>query len=298
MCTAFHVILVSQFDGRNSQSEERIVGGSRCSFKDNPFFVTVMRYDLNKRCSFICGGSLLNGYLVLTAAHCLPQPKDSCREAIVVAGAPFYENSKFKQRANAQHYYIHPNYTRNQAEYDIGIIALKNPLLVTNYVKYVKLPDGEDYIYSSCKRLLAMGVGEIDIKHPFIPSSSRISKYLKCVYLNVVDCFKNGEEQANREFCARGKEEGGEDTCQGDSGGPLMCKDIQVGITSSGYGCALPKMHAYYVRVSYFKSFINEIGKMYSISVGDKLRLISSWMVYVDLIFRILTAIRDFLAAE
>jgi secreted trypsin-like serine protease len=44
------------------------------------------------------------------------------------------------------------------------------------------------------------------------------------------------------------------DTCQGDSGGPLFCiidKQVFVlGITSWGYGCAMPNYPGVYAKVS------------------------------------------------
>ena len=53
------------------------------------------------------------------------------------------------------------------------------------------------------------------------------------------------------------------DTCQGDSGGPLLMfisENVweQVGITSSGYGCARPNYPGIYTRVAAFESWINE----------------------------------------
>jgi trypsin len=58
-------------------------------------------------------------------------------------------------------------------------------------------------------------------------------------------------------LCAR-EEGGGEDSCQGDSGGPLVIRgadpngaeDIQVGVVSWGYGCAMAEYPGVYARLS------------------------------------------------
>jgi len=55
------------------------------------------------------------------------------------------------------------------------------------------------------------------------------------------------------------------DTCQGDSGGPIMyySENEQVwmlaGITSYGYGCALPNYPGVYTRVSTYIDWIQSI---------------------------------------
>lgn len=51
--------------------------------------------------------------------------------------------------------------------------------------------------------------------------------------------------------------EGGRDSCQGDSGGPLFTADlVQVGIVSTGSGCAVANVPAIYTEVAAFQSFI------------------------------------------
>ncbi|KAK2540967.1 hypothetical protein Q9233_001020 [Columba guinea] len=63
-------------------------------------------------------------------------------------------------------------------------------------------------------------------------------------------------------ICA-GHDAGGVDSCQGDSGGPLTFEDgnkwVLIGVTSFGYGCALPKRPGVYVRVTMFVDWIGKI---------------------------------------
>lgn len=46
--------------------EERIVGGQNASFGQFPYHVSLQRNGTHQ-----CGGSILNKYYVLTAAHCI-----------------------------------------------------------------------------------------------------------------------------------------------------------------------------------------------------------------------------------
>lgn len=61
---------------------------------------------------------------------------------------------------------------------------------------------------------------------------------------------------AEQSVCAGDRVDGGEDSCNGDSGGPLLIPDgaawLQIGIVSTGQGCALPRYPGIYTEVSNF----------------------------------------------
>ena len=65
-------------------------------------------------------------------------------------------------------------------------------------------------------------------------------------------------------ICAGNVEKGGISTCFGDEGGPLMIFNetsklwTMVGITSSGYGCAIKRLPDTFVKVSKYLRFFTQ----------------------------------------
>lgn len=75
--------------------------------------------------------------------------------------------------------------------------------------------------------------------------------------------------QITPEMLCAGYVIGGKDTCQGDSGGPLVCsyggRWYLAGVTSWGYGCAIPDYYGVYANVGNLRDWIASTMKLHSV---------------------------------
>ncbi|CAH0726146.1 unnamed protein product, partial [Brenthis ino] len=85
---------------------------------------------------FVCGASVVNQNILLTAAHCIDTCGKRCPDASVYAGNA-NKRSGFKMDVLGT--VIHENYSFNKMINDIGLILLKNQLSLNKYVKRVAL---------------------------------------------------------------------------------------------------------------------------------------------------------------
>jgi trypsin len=230
----------------------RIVGGYDVSpaFK-YPAFVSIQysgRHD--------CGGTLYNGNTVITAAHCSGDP-------VSVSSVKVHRHdlSKTDDQESGKTYKVlskkvHPKYVSTEQGYDVAIWKIDAP---AGNRTNVELDDGS--IGNVDDTLLtAIGWGSTGSG----PAKTILQEVKVPVY-NFDQCqkdyvaarltMKNPETQ----ICA-GYPEGQRDSCQGDSGGPLFVikdnKQVLVGLTSYGIGCARPKLPGVYARVSNLKDWI------------------------------------------
>uniref|UniRef100_A0A8C9HZU5 Ovochymase 1 n=1 Tax=Piliocolobus tephrosceles TaxID=591936 RepID=A0A8C9HZU5_9PRIM len=192
-----------------------------------------------------CGGSLIQGDRVVTAAHCLDSLSEKQLKNIIVISREYSLSQKDEQEQNipVSKIITHPEY--NSHEYmspDIALLYLKHKVKFGTAVQPICLPDSDDKVEPGII-CLSSGWGKIS-------KTSEYSNVLQEMELSIMDdraCnivlkSMNLPPLGRTMLCA-GFPDGGVNTCQRDSGGPLVCRRgggiwILAGITSWVVGCA------------------------------------------------------------
>ncbi|KAK7500554.1 hypothetical protein BaRGS_00008129 [Batillaria attramentaria] len=234
--------------------DDKIVGGVTMEEFEWPFMVMVeILNPKDNRFIQWCGGSILDRWTVLSAAHCF----HGFEFFTFRVRAGVYNQSEeggSEQRRDVA-------FTPSSLSNDIAIVKLASPLqLQDGVVEKVRLNG-----WSKCPRdgaictvagwgVTAEGGSSSDlplkVDVPIVSSDQCSAFYAE----------QMGPDSVGPEKLCAGEAEGGEDSCQGDSGGPFMCTCNgvlkQVGIVSYGIGCARAEFPGVYARVSYFKEWI------------------------------------------
>lgn len=223
--------------------QPRIIGGSTAG--NYPWFSVLLIRSTDG--TAMCGGSLIQPDVILTAAHCWdPDKVDSIRAIVNFRSTPLLgnEESRFVSQMIA-----HPEWSTDTHLNDILLLKLDFPI--------------ETFDVASLSSTSPM-TGEIVKAIGYGATSDKPSPdVLQQVDIPVVasnDCNDsnsyNGEIDPALQLCAG---TAGKDTCQGDSGGPLLnSAGAIVGITSMGIGCALENFPGIYTRVSYYQGWIEQ----------------------------------------
>lgn len=238
--------LSNETENVTTRNTKRIVGGRSCAEENHSFIVSLQ----NRTRHHFCGGSLLNEYWVLTAAHC------SFGDEIIAVAARDTPGQEVRKVDKA---FPHPYYKFSSFMDDIGLLKLSQPIDESKFISYVKIPEqsitGE--VNNFCPMVLVMGWGRLSAK------STTSSKTLQCVILPVlteIECrryYRPLQYVFITSMCTLSKE--GKDVCRGDSGGPVICreKEVQLGIVSFGKECGNPNSPSAYTRVDDYLTFIS-----------------------------------------
>jgi trypsin len=226
-----------------SQTDTRIIGGSE-AVEDRYSYAAYLGG---------CGGSLIARDVVLTAAHC-----GSPTSAVL---GRHNVNDSDGEVIPVRKELPHPEYNGAISnENDFKLIFLEGTPTTDNIIT-VKL-NSDPLVPSMGQDMTVMGWGIIDTA---LWISSDVLMNVEVSAISNEDCdtsegvaddgtyFTYNGAIAENMLCARAN---GKDSCNGDSGGPLVIKgdngsaDVQVGVVSWGFGCALDLFPGVYARVS------------------------------------------------
>ncbi|XP_072165248.1 apolipoprotein(a)-like [Diadema setosum] len=235
----------------NGNIMARIIGGTNAKRGNWPWQAQLVL----KGSGHYCGGTLVDEYHVLSAAHCFQRyGKRSFKVRLGEHNQRIDEGSE--QEFDIECLYKHADYDSRTTNNDIALLRLNRPAVITQHVTPACLPsEGEFQPNHQC---WISGWGNLGDSYPNTLQEARVPLLPRstCRRPNVY-----GNKLTPQMFCA-GFLQGGVDSCDGDSGGPLVCEKEGiwkvVGVTSWGYGCAQPNAPGVYAEVTQFLPWINE----------------------------------------
>ncbi|XP_058789027.1 uncharacterized protein LOC131662991 [Phymastichus coffea] len=251
---------LEDFDDDDELIFERVVRSSVAPRGSYPWQASI-RVRGHSKSNHWCGAVVLSPLHVLTAAHCLQGYNKGTY--FVRAGDYNTEIDEGTElEANIEDYYIHEDFRKgHKMNNDIALVLLKSPgMSLGRNVMPICLPHAA-IDYPPGLNCTISGFGSIE------PGSSTHSRDLRYGWVPILDdstCRAErvyGPSITNGMLCA-GHLHGGPDTCDGDSGGPLACLHngafTLYGLTSWGQHCGRANKPGVYVRIAYYRDWIDQ----------------------------------------
>ncbi len=271
-----------------SHSSPRIINGADVAEGQFPYVVSIMSTQaLDTAGAFqaqFCAGVLTTASTVVTAAHCLVDPKTgrpfSAQEIVVGIGPQLALNRLQIERVASV--VIHPKYDLRTARNDIAVLNLASPRPDIPVITPLRPSDQPTYVQPEAAAQV-VGWGNTSPTGSAFPERFRVGNVvifpdascgggasftLRGIQFNG---FRTGEAFPLEMICAAGVTNQGRivDSCQGDSGGPLIVGEgvaaRLVGLVSWGDTCAT-NYPGVYTRISQMIDFLQSAGAVVSLA--------------------------------
>lgn len=237
----------------------RIVGGRACSPGECPWQALLV----NENQEGFCGGTILNEYFILTAAHCMNQSKYF---EVVVGEVDTKKKEGTESVHKVERIITHQKFVLQTYDYDIALLRLKEPINFTQYVIPVCIPevDFADDVLMAQEAATVSGFGVIQQRG----QQATKLQVLQVPYIDRQQCIESSTFAITKNMFCAGYDTEVKDACQGDSGGPHVTpyRDtfFITGIVSWGEGCAQKGKYGVYTKVSKFYKWIRAAMKIKS----------------------------------
>jgi secreted trypsin-like serine protease len=220
-----YISLIAFLIGANAfaQTSDFIIGGTNVTTSDSIASSTValVMIDPNQEVS-LCSGSILAADLIITAAHCVANPKSMVR---IVFGTKFTTND-LKNSVEASAFAPHPDYNpekMTQDQNDVGVVFFRGGL-PKGYEPAHLLTQANALEKGTEVELAGYGITEAE--------TQKGTGVLRKAQVTVVNpSFGKTEVILDQSE--------GQGACHGDSGGPAFVRisgtDYLWGVTSRGY---------------------------------------------------------------
>lgn len=217
-----------------SESNQRIVNGIIASREHFPYQAALFLKLNNQQELSLCGGSVIDSKVILTAGHCLW----NVERATLILGAfdlLVDETEAIKITLNNKHFKMHPNFNFFYAYMDIGLIIVPEVIKFNKIIQPVALP--MNFLLNES---FAGEIGTVAGYGRFCDNcgSSSVLRYTTNRIISNDECSSFvGLYPSTTQICVS-TAENKSSACRGDSGGALTIQrknlTIQVGVSSFG----------------------------------------------------------------
>ena len=231
---------------QNKSKSYSIVGGQQVTEAKYPWFCFLI-IGMPSGAEYVCGGTLLEGSYVLSAAHCLFGSNEVAEYIYIFPNILSNTNLQSATYTTASYMDI-DDYNQTSNKNDIALLHIRDSLSSIPRPKLNSKPITE----LIGNKISVIGFGTTseggNTSNDLMEVQVTISSSQAC------SVNANYGTDLSSSFCAS---DPGKDSCQGDSGGPAFIGDTILGVVSSGIGCARSGFPGVYTDVSKFKTFVN-----------------------------------------